>query len=145
MRASPSGFFPKNSLVRFLLDTHIALWAVVAPEHLSDEIQRQIADPANSVAVSIVTLWEIAIKRSVRPGQTHAPRLSARTADLAFAAADFDRLAIAVDHVSIVEGLPLHHRDPFDRLLLAQALGDGRTFLTRDKQLAAYGEFVMLV
>lgn len=131
--------------MRLLLDTHIALWAVLEPQRLSASVQAWISNPDNDVAVSIVALWEIAIKRSVRRNRQGAPQLSPKDAKLAFATADFDLIAIGIDHIDIVEGLPLHHRDPFDRLLLATAVVDQYAFLTRDKALAVYGDFVMVV
>lgn len=130
--------------MRLLLDTHIALWAVTAPERLSDAVQRQIIDPDNDVAVSIVALWEIAIKRSVTRRRGAAAILAPGDARNAFAEAAFDLLAITVDHVEAVEQMPYHHRDPFDRLFVATAMVDGYRLVTRDSALAAYGDFVIV-
>jgi PIN domain nuclease of toxin-antitoxin system len=131
--------------VKFLLDTHIALWAVVDSQRLSKKVQGWISDPDNDIAISIVSLWEIAIKRSVRPERRDTPQLSSKAARLAFVAADFELLAITIDQVELVEGLPLHHGDPFDRLMVAQAQIEGFKLLTHDKALAAYGDFVIVV
>jgi PIN domain nuclease of toxin-antitoxin system len=131
--------------VKLLLDTHIALWAVVDPARLSDKVQRRISNPENVIAVSIISLWEIAIKRSVRRSGANNLPLSPRAAQIAFANADFDQLAISIEHIEMAERLPFHHRDPFDRLLVAMAAADGYDLLTHDKALAAYGDFVVVV
>jgi PIN domain nuclease of toxin-antitoxin system len=131
--------------VRLLLDTHIALWAVSEPERLHKETQAQISNPDNDVAVSFITLWEIAIKRSVSRNRPDTPQLSPSRAKFAFAEAEFDLLSISFDHLEAVELLPFHNRDPFDRLLVATAQVDRYTLLTHDKILTAYGDFVMLV
>jgi PIN domain nuclease of toxin-antitoxin system len=131
--------------VRLLLDTHIALWAVSEPERLTKRTQAQISDPNNEVAVSSITLWEIAIKRSVSRNRPDTPQLSPRDAKFAFEEAEFDLLSISVGHLEAVESLPFHNRDPFDRLLVATAQADCYTLLTHDKILTAYGDFVMLV
>jgi PIN domain nuclease of toxin-antitoxin system len=131
--------------VRLLLDTHIALWAVADPRRLDPLVQGWIADPDNDVAVSVATLWEIAIKRSVSRQRPGALQVSPAAAMVAFAEADFELLAIAIDHVEAVERLPFHHRDPFDRLLIATALADRCRLLTADTALAAYGDCVLVV
>jgi PIN domain nuclease of toxin-antitoxin system len=131
--------------VKLLLDTHIALWAVTTPERLDEKVQGWISNPDNDVAVSIISLWEIAIKRSVRRDRANIPQLSPGAARIAFANADFDLLAIAIGHIETVEKLPFHHRDPFDRMLVATAVADGCSLLTHDKALAVYGNFVMVV
>lgn len=131
--------------MRLLLDTHVALWAVLDPQRLSASVRSWLIDPANDVAFSIATLWEIAIKRSTRPGRPDTPKLSAHDAKSAFVDADFEILSLNPDHVEMVEALPFHHHDPFDRLLVAQARCEGMTLLTRDKVLVAYGDHVAIV
>ncbi len=131
--------------MRFLLDTHIALWAVSDPKRLSAKVQGWISNPENDIAVSMIALWEIAIKRSVSRNRLDAPFLAPVDAKRAFVAADFELLDLSIEHVSAYETLPFHHRDPFDRLLVATASADRLTLLTRDKSLAAYGDFVMVV
>ncbi len=130
--------------MRLLLDTHIALWAVSDPRRLDKRVQSWISDPEHVVAVSIATLWEIAIKRSL--GRKHdTPQLSATEAIKEFVAADFNLLAVSIAQIEIVETLPFHNRDPFDRLLVATARANNYSFLTRDKALTAYGDFVIVV
>lgn len=131
--------------MRLLLDTHIALWAVAEPNRLTRKVQDLIIDPENDVAVSIAALWEIAIKRSTGRTRSDIPALSPKQAAHAFADASFTLLSLSTVELEIVEDLPLHHRDPFDRLFIATALAGHHTLLTHDKTLAAYGDFVMVV
>ena len=131
--------------MRLLLDTHIALWAVSEPTRLKQLAQEQIVNPDNDVLISLVSLWEIAIKRSTGRARIDVPSLSARDTMVAFSDADFEMLAIKADHIDAVEVLQRHHGDPFDRLLVAQAWTERLTFLTHDKTLGQYGDFVMVV
>ena len=131
--------------MRYLLDTHVAVWAVNDDTRLSRNARAAIADPGNMIAVSLASAWEIAIKnnlgRSVREpfGMTVAEALGE------FRAAEFELLAI--DHAAIaqVETLPRLHGDPFDRLLVASALAGDWQFVTHDRRFADYGDFVLLV
>lgn len=119
--------------MRILLDTHALLWTVGNPAELNSEARDTIEDGANVVLVSIASAWEIAIKRG--SGKLEAPR------DLGRAIADqsFATLGITLDHARAVGDLPAHHRDPFDRMLIAQALVEGLTIVTRDPRFAIYG------
>jgi PIN domain nuclease of toxin-antitoxin system len=119
--------------VRLLLDTHAVLWALSQPDQLSAEARERVADPANTVAVSAVSAWEIAIK-------TAAGKLKFDV-DLAQAMANtgFLPLPITIEHALVAGHLPPHHRDPFDRMLVAQAIMDGWTLVTRDSRLPVYG------
>lgn len=117
-----------------LLDTHVLLWWLDDPgQLLSVDARDTISEPNNVVIVSSVSVWEIAIKRSL--GKLSAPT------DLASAitSCGFSTLPISVAHALATESLPMHHRDPFDRMLLAQASIEKATIVTRDPQLAAYG------
>ena len=131
--------------MRLLLDTHIALWAVTEPERLTPDTRVIITNPSNDVLVSLVAVWEIAIKRSTGRIRYDMPSLSSKDAATAFIGAYFDLFSISFKHIELVETLPRHHGDPFDRLMVAQAQADNLTFMTHDKQLAAYGDFVMVV
>lgn len=129
--------------MRLLLDTHILIWALASPATLSETGRRLIVDPGNDVFVSVASLWEIAIKRQT--GRTDAPRLdSAAALDLA-ERSGYRILDIAAAHAIAVESLPPLHGDPFDRLLVAQALTEPLRLLTRDRHLAAYSDTVLLV
>ncbi len=118
--------------MRLLLDTHALLWWL-ANEGLSTEAQDAIADPANLVAVSAASAWEISIKRSL--GKLEAPddlEHQVRTGG-------FLELPISIGHAAAAGGLARHHDDPFDRMLIAQALAEGLTIVTRDKRFTDYG------
>lgn len=128
--------------MRILLDTHILLWALAEPRKLSREARARIEDPEAEVLFSAASIWEIAIKSSVR-------RLSLRVRpeDIAAAAVDsgFQELPVRAAAAALVAGLPLHHRDPFDRLLLAQAMAEPARFCTVDKALAPYSDLVKFI
>jgi PIN domain nuclease of toxin-antitoxin system len=116
-----------------LLDTHAFLWWLDDPQLLSKAARKAIGDGKNTVYVSAAVAWEIAIKRAL--GKLDAP------ADLegALTANRFLPLPITIAHALGVEALPLHHRDPFDRLLIAQARHEGFKFVSRDPHVPLYG------
>lgn len=120
--------------MRLLLDTHTLLWALVSPAKLPAPTARAIRDPANAVLVSAASAWEIAIKVAIG-------KLSANVDEIVRAGleAGFDELAITLAHAVRVRSLPPHHRDPFDRMLVAQAVEEGLTVVTRDAVVARYG------
>jgi PIN domain nuclease of toxin-antitoxin system len=120
--------------VRLLLDTHALLWALATPAKLPASTARAIRDPANAVLVSAASGWEIAIKVALG-------KLSADVDEIVRASleAGFDELAITLAHAVRVRTLPPHHRDPFDRMLVAQAVEEGLTVITRDAAIARYG------
>jgi PIN domain nuclease of toxin-antitoxin system len=118
--------------VTLLLDTHVLLWALARPADLAREVRRKVESAANSVFVSAVSAWEIEIKRALR-------KLRAPT-DLAeqLGRARFTELPVHLRHVDFLRGLPDLHRDPFDRLLIAQAISDDLTLVSADPQVLAY-------
>ena len=118
--------------MRLLLDTHTLIWMLTEDPTLDDDTRSTIADPEHFVAVSAVSAWEIEIKR--------ADRKLAVPHDLPaqLAMARFVPLAITLEHGIAAGRLPLHHRDPFDRMLVAQAQLEGLTLVTRDAKLARY-------
>jgi PIN domain nuclease of toxin-antitoxin system len=125
-----------------LLDTHLVLWAAFEPARLSPKATRVLASRETPLAFSLATLWEIAIKTSLgRPDFAVDPTLL----HSALLAQGFVELAIKAPHVLRVATLPWVHRDPFDRLLVAQAIEDGLTLLTADATLKRYGRFVKVV
>ena len=119
---------------RLLLDTHVLLWALSAPRHLPSAVAAKIKDPETDVYLSAVATWEIAIKSAFG-------KIKADLATIVTAArdAELDELPISIAHTQRLQALPPHHRDPFDRLLVAQALEEGLTIVTHDRALAAYG------
>ena len=120
-----------RAFVRFLLDTHTLLWARAAPERLSHDALTILESPENALHVSIATLWECATKSSI--GKLEVPDDFYR-----IVADDYEILEIETSHLEALGHLPLHHRDPFDRMLVVQARLGGLTLLTRDPDIARY-------
>lgn len=131
--------------MRLLLDTQIALWSVSRDRKLPTAARDLIAQAADEVSVSVVSLWEIAIKHARRQDRRGAMVLSGRDALREFEAAGFAILPVTAAHAIAVDDLPPHHADPFDRMLVVQAGHEPLRLLTSDKQLAAYGDRVMVV
>jgi PIN domain nuclease of toxin-antitoxin system len=128
--------------VRLLLDTHIALWALTDDPRLSAKARVLIEDPSNPVAVSAASVWEIAIKHAL--GRGDMPISGTESLDW-FRKAGYDLLSVTAMHAAAVEQLPDHHRDPFDRLLVAQAVSEPMRLLTRDPLVVRYGGNVVQV
>jgi PIN domain nuclease of toxin-antitoxin system len=121
--------------VKLLLDTQLLLWAAGQPERLSARAKRLLNDPENEPLFSAVSLWEIAIKSGLgREDFRVVPRVLRR----ALLDNGYVELPITSEHAVTIDALPALHKDPFDRLLLAQALVEGITLLTADAQLARY-------
>jgi PIN domain nuclease of toxin-antitoxin system len=114
-----------------LLDTHALLWWL-ADEGLTDQARDAVADPANLVMVSAVSAWEISIKKAL--GKLAAPDDLERQVD----EGGFTPLSISIGHGIAAGELPRHHDDPFDRMLIAQAVAEGLTVVTHDKRFADY-------
>ncbi len=115
------------------LDTHTFLWWLDDPQFLSKAARKAIGDGKNTVYVSAAVVWEIAIKTAL--GKLDAPN----DLEAAMAANRFLPLPINVKHAHAVRSLPDHHRDPFDRLLIAQARHEGFKLVSRDPVIARYG------
>jgi PIN domain nuclease of toxin-antitoxin system len=117
-------------IAALLVDTHLVLWARIAPERLTTG-ERRTLDDARACYVSAVSLWEIAILMA----------LDRRAQDERLLAAPdgFDLLAVLPDHCKVLIALPHLHRDPFDRMLIAQARAEHVALLTRDRAIIAYG------
>ncbi len=122
--------------MRLLLDTQVWLWWIATPDRLRAEARTMIAGRENQVLLSAVSALEIAIKHSIgkltldEPPETFVPKWMARTR--------VDPLPVEIGHALRVGSLPHHHRDPFDRLLIAQAQTETLPFLTADRQIASY-------
>jgi PIN domain nuclease of toxin-antitoxin system len=120
--------------VRLLLDTHALVWALAEPQRLPALVRDAMVEPGNEVYASAVNAWEIAIKAAL--GKIDFP-----LADLGQAVADagFKELPMLIRHAVALQSLPQYHRDPFDRMLLAQAAQEHLSFATREAELAVYG------
>ncbi len=119
--------------MRLLLDANAFVWWVTASDRLGTKARDAIADQANNVVIGIGALWELVIKRSLQ--RLHFPYAF----ETALSDEGFAVLPISFGHLRALDGLPLHHRDPFDRLLIAQALTEGIPIATSDWRFAAYG------
>jgi PIN domain nuclease of toxin-antitoxin system len=117
----------------FLLDTHIFLWSLGEPEKLTAGRTRQIQDRSNTVYVSAVSVAEIAIKCSLNKLAVDADILSASEAS------GFEWLDFKASEAILLKDLPYHHRDPFDRMLVAQSLANDLPVMTEDARFASYG------
>jgi PIN domain nuclease of toxin-antitoxin system len=127
--------------VRLLLDTHAVAWSILSVGRLSANARQAIDADENTVFVSIVSPWEMAIKA----GQGKWPDALGLIGDFdpQMAAAGFELLAITVPHVRTAGLMSSPHRDPFDRLLAAQASAEGLTLVTADAKLAGLGAMVL--
>ena len=118
--------------MQLLLDTHALIWWLANNPTLSDRARDAIANPDNIIFVSAASAWEIAIKKSL--GKLQTPN------DLAMQieAKGFIPLSIDLHHALTIESLPRHHQDPFDRILIAQAIYERLTIITRDRKFSIY-------
>lgn len=125
--------------MRLLLDTHVLLWALSSPERLGNKARSAIEDPSNDVMFSAASIWEIAVKWSLKrldftitPGEILTAAIES----------GFNELPVRSAVAAHVASLPPHHRDPFDRLLVAQAIMEPIILYTADSQMDAYSELV---
>jgi PIN domain nuclease of toxin-antitoxin system len=121
--------------LKLLLDTQILLWAAGQPERLSAAARRQLSNPKNELLFSAASLWEITIKRALGRDDF---RVDPRVLRRGLLDHGYNELPITSEHAVSVDALPDLHKDPFDRILLAQALTEGVTLITADAQLARY-------
>jgi PIN domain nuclease of toxin-antitoxin system len=128
--------------MKLLLDTHLLLWAAGQPARLSAGARKMMDNPANELLFSAANIWEVAIKRGLGPVDFQAdPRLLRR----GLLDNGYGELPILSDHVVATDSLPLIHKDPFDRLLVAQATVEGITLLTADSVVGEYPGPVRMV
>lgn len=125
--------------MRLLLDTHVLLWALGAPQRLGNALSTVIKSPDNDVMFSAVSIWEIAIKSTLKRDDF---RISPDEILAAAIESGFTELPVRSTAAVQVARLPAHHRDPFDRLLIAQAITEPAMLYTADPQLEAYSELV---
>ncbi len=128
--------------MRLLLDTHVLVWALGDPARLDQEMLHLLSDAANEVLFSAASIWEIAIK--ARLGRADFPLRPEQVAQEA-RLTGFIELPVKADVAARVADLPLHHRDPFDRLLVAQAMAEPARLYTADPLLPPYSELVQLI
>ncbi|HVW85291.1 MAG TPA: type II toxin-antitoxin system VapC family toxin [Bryobacteraceae bacterium] len=121
--------------MKLLLDTHLLLWAAGKPDRLPAEARTLIGDPENEPVFSSASLWEIAIKRGL--GRSDF-QVDARLLRRGLLDNGYLELAITGEHAVATDGLPPLHKDPFDRLLVAQSMVEGITLLTTDSLVAQY-------
>ncbi len=121
--------------MNYLLDTHVLLWTLIDPEKVPAPMRRLIEDAGNRVCFSAASIWEIAIKHSL--GRDDFP-VEPSTIWKAARETGLEELAVIAEHSVGVDALPLLHRDPFDRLLVAQALSERMKLLSLDPQVNAY-------
>jgi PIN domain nuclease of toxin-antitoxin system len=128
--------------VKVLLDTHLLLWAAVTPRRLTSTARELLADPTNQLFFSVVSIWEVAIKRGLdRADFDVDPRVLRREG----LENGYSELLVNSDHAVAIELLPRIHKDPFDRLLIAQAAVEGIILATADAVVARYPAPVRLV
>jgi len=129
----------------YLLDTHILLWMLENDSRLSPSVLALVTDRANPLFVSVASLFEIAIKTKI--GKLDTQRKLTEIADELTQVLAIELLPIQPAHLDAYEVIPLYddHRDPFDRLLIATALAEGLTFISEDKRLERYGNWITLV
>jgi PIN domain nuclease of toxin-antitoxin system len=128
--------------VKLLLDTHILLWAAGQPEKLSESARTLLTTPENILFFSAASIWEIVIKRGL--GREDF-KVDPRRLRKMLIVHGYTELPVTAEHALAVETLPLLHKDPFDRLLLAQARTEGMLLLTVDASVSQYQESVLVV
>lgn len=122
--------------MNLLLDTHVLLWAAYDPARLSTRASNLILDPANSIYFSVASIWEVAIKASLGRADFAVDPAVLR---MSLIANEYNEIQIEAAHVLRVATLPPLHADPFDRILLAQAMAEGFVLLTQDAKVIDYG------
>jgi PIN domain nuclease of toxin-antitoxin system len=128
--------------MKLLLDTHLLLWAAGSPSQLSAIARKLIADPGNELVFSAASVWEVAIKRGL--GREDF-QVDTRLLRRGLLDNGYGELPIGSEHAVAIEGLPSIHKDPFDRILVAQATIEGITLLTTDPTVARYPGPIRLV
>ena len=128
--------------MNLLLDTHVALWAITDSPRLSTRARELIVAPRSTIWISAATIWEITIKHSL--GRGDMP-VSGQDALRYFRDSGYRLLALDAEHAAAIADLPPHHQDPFDRLLVAQALTEPMRLLTHDPIVARYSDSIIEV
>ena len=129
--------------MRLLVDTHLLLWSLVDDPRLSARARELMTDASNEIVVSQVVLWETAVKRAITRHAKDFP-FSPELVKAELTQSDVTWLGVEDEHLFTLSRLPPHHGDPFDRLLVAQALTEPMRLLTHDRQIAQYSDTVIL-
>lgn len=122
--------------MNLLLDTHAFIWLDIAPNRLSNAAKHAIQNSQNSIYLSLTSVWEMQIKIQLGKLKLNSPLSSTVAAQQNINSVQM--LPIRLDHILALDNLPFHHRDPFDRLLVAQAQIEGLTLITNDQKINAY-------
>ena len=122
----------------YLLDTHIFLWSLDETKRLTKEVAKILKDPRNRIFVSVATAWEISIKQ--KKGKLPLKT----TLEECFRKSNFEILEIKLPHILQLENLPPHHKDPFDRMLVAQAIVEKLMIITEDEKIKKYDVSVLV-
>jgi PIN domain nuclease of toxin-antitoxin system len=128
--------------LNLLLDTHVALWAITDSPKLPPKARELILSPKTNVWISAASVWEIAIKHAL--GRGDMP-VSGEDAARYFRESGYRFLAVEPEHAVAVEGLATHHQDPFDRILVAQALSEPMRLMTHDPLVARYSDTIITI
>lgn len=128
--------------MKLLLDTHLLLWAAGVPDKLSNKARQLLQDPQNTLIFSAASIWEVAIKRNLGRADFN---VDARLLRRGLLDNGYEELKIGSEHAVYVDSLPNVHKDPFDRILIAQASVEGITLLTADVLVAQYAGAIELV
>lgn len=128
--------------MNLLLDTHVALWAIVDSPKLTEKARELIQSPKTAVWISAASVWEIAIKHALARGDMP---VASQDAVRYFRESGYRFVAVEAEHAVAVEDLPAHHNDPFDRILVAQALIEPMRLMTHDALVARYSDTIIKV
>jgi PIN domain nuclease of toxin-antitoxin system len=128
--------------MRLLVDTHVLLWAIAEPARIPKDARERLESIDNEVLFSAASIWELAIKTQI--GKLALP-VSLEKLSMIAQSMGFAELPVTAAHAAGVAALPLHHRDPFDRLLISQAIAEPARLLTVDETLVQYSELVELL
>ena len=126
-----------SNLQGYLLDTHIFLWSLDETKRLTKEVAKILKDPRNRIFVSVATAWEISIKQ--KKGKLPLKT----TLEECFRKSNFEILEIKLPHILQLENLPFYHKDPFDRMLVAQAIVEKLMIITQDEKIKKYDVSVL--
>lgn len=129
--------------LRYLIDSQIFVWHLAQPSRIPADIEAILESPDSDLALSMASIWELSIKSA--SGRLPLPRPTARYIAERAAARDIEVLPITIAHLEAVESLPCHHRDPFDRLIVAQSIVEHLTIISADSAFAQYEASLLVV